>query len=88
MIATGGKYFFDRYTPAERAALAEECGLTEEEIRVFDVRARKDSVIGTSMTVMTSDTTVKRHSRSIATKLARCGHRRHLSECMMEKNCI
>ncbi len=88
MILTGGKYFFDRYTPAERKALAEECGLTEEEIQVFDVRARKDSVVGTAMTTMTSDSTVKRHSKNIAAKLARCGHRRHLSESMLEKNCI
>lgn len=84
----GGKYFFDRYTPAERKALAEECGLTEEEIRIFDVRARKDSVVGTSMTIMTSDSTVKRHSKSISAKLARCGHRKHLSSSMLEKNCI
>ena len=88
MISTGGKYFFDRYTPAEREALAEECGLTEEEIKIFNVRARKDSVVGASMTIMTSDSTVKRHSRSISAKLARCGHRRHLSESMLEKKCI
>ncbi|MBQ7825027.1 MAG: homeobox domain-containing protein [Clostridia bacterium] len=84
----GGKYFFDRYTPQERKELAEECGLTEEEIQVFDVRARKDRVIGTATNICISDTTVKRRSRSIAQKLARCGHSRHLSESMMKENCI
>ena len=37
------------------------------------------------MTIMTSDSTVKRHSKSISAKLARCGHRRHLSSSMLEK---
>ena len=84
----GGKYMFDRYTPAERIALAEECGLTEEELQVFDARARTDRVVGTQMRLTMSDTTVKRRSRSISKKLARCGHRRHMSECLVEKNCI
>lgn len=83
----GGKYFFDRYTPAERQALIEECGLTEEEARIFDARARTDSVIGTQMRTAVGETTVKRRSRSIAAKLARCGHRRHMSAGIKE-NCI
>lgn len=52
---------------------------------MFDIRARTDSVVGTQMRVATSDTTVKRRSRSVAQKLARCGHRRHLGAGMMEK---
>lgn len=83
----GGKYFFDRYTPAERKELAEECGLTEEEALVFDMRARTDRVVGTQMRLSMGETTVKRRSRSVAAKLARCGHRRHLSASMEEK-CI
>ena len=83
----GGKYFFDRYTPAERKALAEECGLTEEEALVFDTRARTDRVVGTQMRLAMGETTDKRRSHSIAMKLARCGHRRHLSASMEEK-CI
>ena len=84
----GGKYFFDRYTPAERKALAEECGLTEEEEQVFEIRARTDRVVGTQMRLLMSDTTIKRRSRSISMKLARCGHHRHMSECLDEKYCI
>lgn len=83
----GGKYFFDRYTPAERKELAEECGLTEEEALVFDMRARTDRVVGTQTRLSMGETTVKRRSRSVAAKLARCGHRRHLSASMEEK-CI
>lgn len=70
----GGKYFFDKYTPQERKALAEECGLTEEEIAVFEMRARKDRVIPTSMELSMGERTVKRQSQSIARKLARAGH--------------
>ena len=81
----GGKYFFDRYTPAERQALIEECGLTEAEAEVFDARARTDSVIGAQMRTLISDTTVKRRSRSVAAKLARCGHKRHLGDKMLKK---
>ena len=84
----GGKYFFDRIPPDERVRLAQECGLTEEEEIVFGVRARKDSVIGTAMAVHRSDTTVKRRCRSIAIKLARCGHHGYMSECLEKKHCI
>ena len=74
----GGKYFFGEITPEERKRLAEECGLTEEEARVLDMRARTDSVIATAMRLNMSDTTVKRRSHSIARKIARCAHR----DCM------
>ena len=84
----GGKYFFDRYTPAERKALIEECGLTQDEADVFDVRARTDRVVGTQMRLSMGESTVKRRSRSISAKLARCGHRRHLSAATEERNCI
>lgn len=84
----GGKYFFDRIPPEERERLAKECGLTEEEELIFGVRARKDSVIGTAMTIHRSDTTIKRRSRSIAVKLARCGHHGYMSDCLEKKNCI
>ena len=70
----GGKYRFDDIPPEERKRLAEECGLTEEEILVFEMRARKDRVIPTSMELGMSDSTVKRRSRSIARKLVRAGH--------------
>ena len=83
----GGKYDFSHIPPSERARLAEECGLTEDEIQVFDMRARKDRVIPTSMALDMSDSTVKRHSRSIARKLARSGHRGHMSKCL-EESCI
>ena len=83
----GGKYFFDRYTPAERLILIEECGLTQQEAEVFEARARVDSVVGAQMRVMTSDTTIKRRSRAVAQKLARCGHRRHMGTGIKE-NCI
>ena len=70
----GGKYRFDDIPPQERKRLAEECGLTEEEFLVFDMRARKDRVIPTGMELGMSDSTIKRRSRSIARKLARAGH--------------
>ena len=70
----GGKYKFDDIPPDERKRLAEECGLTEEEILVFETRARTDRVIGTSMRLNMSDRTVKRRCQSIARKLARGGH--------------
>ena len=70
----GGKYRFDDIPPAERKRLAEECGLTEEEIQVFEMRARKDRVILTAIELNMSDRTIKRRSQSIARKLARAGH--------------
>jgi len=70
----GGKYFFDQIPPQERRRLAEECGLTEEEARVFEERARTDSVIATSMRLCMSDRTVKRRCQSVARKIARCAH--------------
>ena len=70
----GGKYKFDDIPPQERKRLAEECGLTEEEFLVFDMRARKDRVIPTGMELGMSDSTIKRRSRSVARKLARAGH--------------
>lgn len=70
----GGKYRFDTIPPAERKRLAAECGLTEDEIEVFEMRAYKDRVIPTSMELGMSDSTIKRRSRSIAQKLARAGH--------------
>ncbi|MBQ8617670.1 MAG: hypothetical protein IJ418_09160 [Clostridia bacterium] len=70
----GGKYYFDQFPPEERKRIAEECGLTEEEILVFEMRARKDRIVPTSMELGMSDSTVKRRSRSIARKLARAGH--------------
>lgn len=73
----GGKYAFDDIPPEERRRIAEECGLTEEEARVFDMRARTDSVIATAMRLNMSDRTVKRRSASIARKLARGGHHTH-----------
>ena len=83
----GGKYDFSKIPPSDRERLAEECGLTEEEILVFDMRARKDRVIPTSMELGMSDSTIKRRSQSIARKLARSGHRGHMSKCL-EQNCI
>lgn len=71
----GGKYRFDDIPPEERRRIAEECGLTEEEARVFDMRARTDSVIATAMRLSMSDRTVKRRCRSVAQKMARGGHR-------------
>lgn len=70
----GGKYKFDDIPPEERKRLAEECGLTEDEIEVFEMRAKTDRVIPTSMRLGMSDSTIKRRSRSIARKLARAGH--------------
>ena len=84
----GGKYDFSKIPPSERMRLADECGLTEEELLVFNMRAKKDRVIPTSMELGMSDSTIKRRSRSIATKLARVGHRGHMSECLTTKNCI
>lgn len=71
----GGKYFFDQIPPQERKRLAEECGLTEEEARVFEARARTDSVVATAMRLSMSDRTVKRRSASVARKIARGAHR-------------
>ncbi len=69
----GGKYFFDQIPPQERRRLAEECGLTEEEARVFEERAKTDSVIAASMRLAMGDRTVKRRCQSVARKLARAG---------------
>lgn len=84
----GGKYDFSKIPPSERMKLADECGLTEEELLVFNMRAKKDRVIPTSMELGMSDSTIKRRSRSIAMKLARVGHRGHMSTCLATKNCI
>lgn len=84
----GGRYDFSNIPPVERMRLADECGLTEEEILVFNMRAKKDRVIPTSMELGMSDSTIKRRSKSIAIKLARCGHRGHMSACLEAKNCI
>lgn len=84
----GGKYDFSKIPPVERMKLADECGLTEEEILVFNMRAKKDRVIPTSMELGMSDSTIKRRSRSVAMKLARSGHRGHMSACLESKNCI
>ena len=73
----GGKYFFDQFPPEERKRIAEECGLTEEEIAVFEMRAKTDRVVPTYMRLNMSDRTVKRRSASIARKLARGGHHTH-----------
>ena len=84
----GGKYDFSDIPPVERMKLADECGLTEEEILVFNMRAKKDRVIPTSMELGMSDSTIKRRSKSIAIKLAKSGHRGHMSACLETKNCI
>lgn len=68
----GGKYYFDRIPPDERARLAQACGLTEEEALVFEARARTDSVVATAMRLNLGDRTVKRRCASIARKIARC----------------
>lgn len=81
----GGKYFFDRIPPKERARLAEECGLTEDEIRVFEMRARTDSVVAAAMRLNMSDRTVKRRCASAARKIARSGHHEHMSACMKKQ---
>lgn len=70
----GGKYRFDDIPPEERRRLAELCGLTEEEIEVFEARARTNSVIASAERINTSECTIKRRSASIARKLARRGH--------------
>lgn len=82
----GGKYRFDQIPPEERRWIAEACGLTEEETRVFEVRARSDSVVQTSMRLNMSDRTVKRRSASIARKIARAGHRNNDHECFFCMN--
>lgn len=82
----GGKYRFDDIPPQERKRLAEECGLTEEEFLVFDMRARKDRVIPTGMELGMSDSTIKRRSRSIARKLARAGHHTRM-DANISKEC-
>jgi hypothetical protein len=84
----GGKYDFSKIPPSERMRLADECGLTEEEILVFNMRAKKDRVIPTSMELGMCESSVKRKSKSIAMKLARSGHRGHMSACLEAKNCI
>lgn len=71
----GGKYNFSDIPPDERRQMAESCGLTEEEILVFEMRAKTDRVTPTSMRLCMSDRTVKRRSASIARKIARAGHR-------------
>ena len=76
----GGKYRFDDIPPEERKRLAEECGLTEDETEVFEMRAKTDRVIPTSMRLGMSDSTIKRRSRSIAQKLARAGHHTRTDE--------
>ena len=53
----GGKYRFDQIPPEERRRIAKACGLTEEETRVFEARARFDSVVQTSMRLNMSDRT-------------------------------
>ena len=82
----GGKYRFDQIPPEERRRIAEACGLTEEEMRVFESRARSDSVVQTSMRLNMSDRTVKRRSASIARKIARAGHRSNDHECFCYMN--
>lgn len=82
----GGKYKFDQIPPEERLRIAETCGLTEEETRVFEARARFDSVVQTSMRLNISDRTVKRRSASIARKIARAGHRNNDHECFFFMN--
>lgn len=74
----GGKYFFAEIPPEERRALAQQCGLTEEEAQVMDMRARTDSVIATAMRLNMCDRTVKRRCQSAARKIARTAHR----DCM------
>lgn len=66
----GGKYRFDEIPPEERKRLAELCGLTEEEVQVFEARARTGNVIAAAERINTSDRTIKRRSASIARKLA------------------
>lgn len=83
----GGKYFFDHIPPQERARLAQECGLTEEEARVFEERAKTDSVVATAMRLNLSDRTIERRSRSIARKIARCGHHDCARANLFEKAC-
>ena len=82
----GGKYRFDQIPPEERRRIAETCGLTEEETRVFEARARFDSVVQTSMRLNMSDRTVKRRSASIARKIARSRHRNNEHECFRIMN--
>lgn len=81
----GGKYFFDQFPPEERKRIAEECGLTEEEIAVFEMRAKTDRVVPTYMRLNMSERTVKRRSQSIARKLARGGHNACTRASLCEK---
>lgn len=83
----GGKYRFDDIPPEERKRLAEECGLTEEEIEVFEMRARTDRVVPTSMRLGMGERTVKRRSQSIARKLARAGHHTRTDEREQAQDC-
>lgn len=83
----GGKYKFDDIPPAERKRLAEECGLTLDEIEVFEMRARTDRVVPTAMSLNMSDRSVKRRSKSIAQKLARAGHHVRTDEKTL-KECV
>ena len=83
----GGKYKFDNIPPEERKRLAEECGLTEEEFLVFDMRARTDRVTPTQMRLNMSERTVHRRSQSIARKLARAGHNTRTGVTACEKAC-
>ena len=83
----GGKYRFDDIPPEERKRLAEECGLTQDEIEVFELRARTDRVVPTAMGLAMSDRTVKRRSRSIAQKLARAGHHTRTGASLFERAC-
>lgn len=83
----GGKYRFDDIPPEERKKLAESCGLTEEERVVFEVRARTDSVVGTSMRLCMSDRTIKRRCASIARKIARGAHAGHEAGAWGMENC-
>ena len=83
----GGKYAFDDIPPDERRRIAEACGLTEEEARVFDMRARTDSVVATAMRLNMSDRTVKRRCQSVARKLARAGHHTRTGASLFEQAC-
>lgn len=83
----GGKYRFSDIPPAERKRLAEECGLTLDEIEVFEQRARTDGVVSTAMKLSISDRSVKRRSQSIAQKLARAGHHVRTDEKFL-KECV
>ena len=81
----GGKYKFDDIPPEERKRLAEDCGLTQDEIDVFEMRARTDRVVPTAMGLAMSDRTVKRRCASIARKLARAGHHTRTGVSLLQK---